>query len=143
MEPSSAVALIIIVFAVYAIISYRNKSSNSKEQATSYTPSDPRKNDPTLKKFNVMGLKHYTVSKKDIGQFNGYAIAETNNKYDKFAVAFYKSNGKIIGFARKETDYLHKGITEQGGKVNLIGEIYTNERTGELQADVYIDYKKY
>ena len=25
MEPSSAVALIIIVFAVYAIISYRNK----------------------------------------------------------------------------------------------------------------------
>ena len=138
MSISSAIALIIVAFTIYAIIYFKKEN-----EYISYYPTDPRKNDPTLNKFNVMGLKHYDVSKRDVGRFSGYAIAETNNKYDKFAVAYYKSNGKMIGYARRETDYLHQGIIEQGGKVDLIGEIYINEHTGNLQADVYIDYKKH
>lgn len=138
MSISSAIALIIVASTIYAIVYFKKE-----KEYISYFPTDPRTSDPKLNKFNVMGLKYYNVSKSDVGRFSGYALAETDNAYDEFAVAFYKSNGKMIGHARRESDYLHKNIIEQGGKVDLLGEIYINQHTGNLQADVYIDYRKH
>ena len=139
----SAIVLIIAAFVIYAIFNYGYDALYSQEQDISYIPDDPRENDHRLNKFNVMGLKYYDVSKINIGRFSGYAIAEKDNEYDEFAVSFYKSDGKMVGHARRESDYLHESIIEQGGKVDLIGDIYMNKHTGNLQADVYIDYRKH
>lgn len=131
----------IVVLTLVLVFFFTIRNNRDKSQDISYIPTDPRESDPRLNKFNVMGVRHYNVSLKDIGRFSGYAISETNNKYDEFAVAFFKSNGVQIGHARRETDYLHRSILEQGGRLDLIGDIYLNTYTGNLQADVYIDYK--
>jgi len=76
--------------------------------------------------FELMGTNHRDLNITDIGKFNGYAIAVTNNIYDEYAIAIYNDLGILIGYAPRGNFKLHEYILSEGGKVHAYGFIRIN-----------------
>lgn len=134
--------VIIIVIVVVALAIYNGRKVSF--QNTSYL--NPKK-DVNFKlgiyRTIIKGLSHRGITKKDIGVFYGYALAQTDNQYDKYAVAIYNENGKHIGFAPANYATLHQSILDRGGKVYCCGIIREGDENPDvLLGDVYIDFDK-
>lgn len=72
--------------------------------------------------FELTGLS-YHLTKDNYGKFNGYAIAETDNKFDNYAVAIYADGEHKIGYIPKHNINLHSYIQQEGGKVHAYGYV--------------------
>lgn len=84
--------------------------------------------------YEMVGMYYHDVKPSDFGIYKGYAVAETNNPHDKYAVGVYrKGDDKLVGYAPKEfqgksNKELHEEITEKGGIVDAVFKI-----TGNIQ----------
>lgn len=93
------------------------------------------------KKFEMVGMYHRNLKKSDMGEFEGFAVAEEHNIHDRFAVAIYKIPRKHIGYLPRGNRDGHKFIQENGGNVPAYGFI-SCDRSGEnfvAQVGVKID----
>lgn len=77
--------------------------------------------------FSLVGMFYY-LNENNFGKFNGYAVAETNNQYDKYAISIYDESGRKIGHLPKGNKKTHTYIQSQGGQVHAYGyvQIYFN-----------------
>lgn len=110
------------------------------------TKKEPSVEDERLKRpdgdyewYKLTGMQFRGLNKNDYGIFEGKAIAETNNQYDRYAVGIHRAdNGKLIGYIRKEENKeLHKYIMKNGGSVHANFRIW--ERDGYIHACAYVN----
>lgn len=74
-------------------------------------------------KFTMVGMAHRSISARALGKFEGYAVAQTDNLYDKYAIAIFREDTKHVGFLRRGNVKLHHYIAKQGGMVHCYGYI--------------------
>ena len=91
-------------------------------------------------RFELTGLS-YHLTKDNYGKFNGYAIAETDNKFDNYAVAIYADGEHKIGYIPKHNINLHSYIQQEGGKVHAYGYVQKTFN-GYLNGAVCIETNK-
>lgn len=72
--------------------------------------------------FPLVGM-FYHLNENNFGKFNGYAVAETDNQYDDYAVAIYDESGYKIGYLPKGNKKTHSYILSQGGEVHAYGYV--------------------
>lgn len=122
--------------------------NQSNANVSNLTASNTVKLDERLEKpvgdyewYNLIGMQYRGLNRRDYGIFEGKAIAETNNKYDKYAVGIHRAdNGKLVGYIRKgENKELHNYIMEHGGFVHASFRIW--EREGNTYACAYVNQK--
>lgn len=78
-------------------------------------------------KFTMVGMEHRCIGARALGKFEGYAVAQTDNPFDKYAIAIFREDAKHVGFLRRENIKLHRYIAEQGGMVHCYGYIACNK----------------
>lgn len=93
--------------------------------------------------YELVGMKFCKLTHNDIGVFDGYAFAEDNNEYDKYAVGIYRTdNNKLVAhvpkeFRGKSNKDLHEAITKIGGSTHARFQIKEGS-TGALYGSAYI-----
>lgn len=75
------------------------------------------------KKLNMVGMNYRGIDASDLGKFEGYALAQTNNIHDPYAIAIHREDGVHVGFLERGHAALHRYITEQGSMVHCYGYI--------------------
>lgn len=65
-------------------------------------------------KFSIAGAYYRDLPITMVGKFNGYAIAQTENEYDQYAIAIYNDAGIRLGFLPKGNQNLHSYIINEG-----------------------------
>lgn len=83
-------------------------------------------------KFQIAGAYYRNLPVEMVGRFNGYAMAETNNEYDPFAIGIYNDAGMHLGFLPRGNEKLHSYILDEGGRVHAYGYLgYNSGMYGE------------
>lgn len=96
--------------------------------------------------YEMVGMYNIGIQPSDFGIYKGYAVAQLNNCYDKYAVGIYrKGDDKLVGYVPKEfqgksNQVIHKEIAEKGGTVEAIFKIQGNEH--RAYGSVYIKLKE-
>lgn len=86
-------------------------------------------------KFPIKGLYYRGLRDSDIGKFDGYAVAETDNKVDPFAVAIYREDDLHLGYIPAGNYALSEYIRQNNGIVHCYGYVavdYGNRFYGEV-----------
>ena len=86
-------------------------------------------------KFPIKGLYYRGLRDSDIGKFDGYAVAETDNKVDPFAVAIYREDDLHLGYIPAGNYALSEYIRQNNGVVHCYGYVavdYGNRFYGEV-----------
>lgn len=65
-------------------------------------------------KFPIAGAYYRDLPITMVGKFNGYAIAQTDNEYDQYAIAVYNDAGIHIGFLPRGNKKQHSYIIDEG-----------------------------
>lgn len=92
--------------------------------------------------YELVGMKHRNLTRKDYGVHTGYALAESSNQYDKYAVGIYRQdNGKLIAyipreFQGKSNKKLHDVISALGGSTPARFRVW--ERNGNIYGCAYV-----
>ena len=74
--------------------------------------------------YELKGVNFRNLSFAELGQFKGgYAIAETDNEYDKCAVAIYNDKNTHVGYLPKGNKKTYNYILDNSGKVEAYGVI--------------------
>ena len=84
--------------------------------------------------FSIAGMYYRDLTTADVGKFEGFAEAETDNGYDPYAVAIF-SKGKHLGYVLAGNHLLHKHISDKGGMVDAYGFVaysYNDGYYGEV-----------
>jgi len=89
-------------------------------------------------KSGIAGVYYRNLPLTIIGKFNGYAIAETNNSHDDYAIAIYNDNAIHLGFMPGGSAKLHKYILENERKVHAYGYIGCDGR-GSMYGEVCVE----
>lgn len=84
----------------------------------------PRKG---YEKFSIAGVCHRNLPVSMVGKFNGYAIAETDNKYIPYTISIYNDEDIHLGFLKKRNKALHSYIIRENGKVHAYGYLAWND----------------
>jgi len=74
-------------------------------------------------KTQMVGMYYRELDICDIGKFEGYAEAQTDNPHDPHAVAIYREDGLHLGFLCRGESLVHALILKQGGRVHCYGYI--------------------
>lgn len=82
----------------------------------------------------IKGTYYSFLTDWDVGMFKGYAVAQTKNKYDEYAIAIYTDRGKHLGYVPKGHIALHKSVLDRGGRVYCCGSL----RKGDINSDVFL-----
>ncbi len=92
--------------------------------------------------FWLVGM-YYHLPPNCYGRFNGYAVAETDNEYDKYAVGVYEEETQnLIGYVPKGLNKtIHKYILQEGGSVHAYGYVQLDEN-GQYNSEVCIESNK-
>lgn len=90
--------------------------------------------------FPLMGINYRGLNILCVGRFNGYAKSQTDNEYDKYAIAIYDDSGTHLGFIPKGNDILHSYILKEGNKVHAYGWI--TWENGYFNGGVVVEYDK-
>ena len=81
----------------------------------------------------MVGMYNIGITLADFGIYKGYAVAETNNPHDKFAVGIHRSSdNKLVGYIPREfrgvsNKELHESLLAKGGKTDVIFKISGSE----------------
>ena len=151
------ILLILVVIGGVFVFSMAKKIKSENEKSTynqndinvsNVTVSSPVKLEERLEKpagdyewYSLTGMQYRGLNKQDYGIFEGKAIADTNNQYDKYAVGIHRAdNGKLIGYIRKgENEELHNYIMKHGGSVHASFRVW--ERDGNTYACAFVNQK--
>lgn len=98
----------------------------------------PRKG---YEKFEIMGCYYRKLPLKMVGKFNGYAVAQLDNKYDPYTIAIYNDNGIHLGFLPRDNLKLHTYIICEGKSVHAYGYIGCNG-LGSMYGEVCVETDK-
>lgn len=82
--------------------------------------------------YDLVGIKYRNLDTRDYNEFEGYALAETDNQYDQFAVSIWRCDGRHLGYVPKGDRDLWTFISNYGGKVKAYGIIYLTSRGKEV-----------
>lgn len=163
---------IIIFFIIVALISYviasfrtRSKPKDNiatkefDEEASQKTTHEQSWNDKHkrfyhkgVQRVSIAGLSYRDISISDIGYFEGYLISESDNKYDKNAIAIY-SGAKKVGYIPKSNNrelasstdidhlsifgYIEPEYDNHNNKQYYTGEIFIPITATEDQVEKY------
>lgn len=141
----------VVVLLVKAGIKKASQEENNTNNRQSYTPQiveEPQipqhleKPSNEYSYYELVGMKYRKLTRNDLGIFDGYAFAEDDNEYDKYAVGIYrKDNNKLIAYVPKDfrgksNKDLHDKITNLGGSTPAKFRI--SESNGNLYGIAYI-----
>lgn len=85
------------------------------------------------KKYSLAGGYYRNLSIDMVGKFNGYAIAQTDNEHDPYAIAVYDDAGTHLGFLPRGNKVLYRYIINEEGKVHAYGYLgWNNGIYGEV-----------
>lgn len=124
---------LIVLVAVFAILFFSAKvllyliihdNSKRKHKARYY---NPYKTVDGYENLELKGIYYRKLSNRDMGLFYGYAMAESDNQYDKYAVSVYNERGVLVGYAPDGNYSLHEYILKHGGSVRAFGAIWKDE----------------
>lgn len=121
----------------YQVTDHSNNKGNIRESLSCLKGIDNN----GYKYFPIVGTSYRKLVSKDIGYFEGKAVAEKNNKYDRFAVAIYNGRGKHVGYIPRDNYMIHQYISRIGGYVEAVGFIDSNDGSC-FWGDVYIKFDK-
>ena len=103
-------AVLIVVFAFISFLDYsikKKKSSNNKEIQISFGDKKHRFADATYH-TKISGIT-YNNTKFDVGGYFGVIYHDTENEYDKNAIAILTNSGRLVGYIPKnETSKLRE-----------------------------------
>lgn len=130
------VIMMIIVASLFFIIKTALKNSNQSQKEDNSTNNrqyQAAQQEDKLERldtpsyacyyYELVGMKYRGLNSSDMGIHDGYAIAENNNKHDKYAVGIYrKDNGKLIAYVPKDfqgksNKVLHDELSAKGRAV--------------------------
>lgn len=135
------IIIAVLYFVTKAVIGGVANKSNS--QSSTETQSAPiQRQEPEEVVFpptdhgygysEMVGMRNLGVTSTDSGVYEGYAIAEMNNKYDKFAVGIHRSkDGKLVGYIPRDfrgesNEGTHRAISAIGGKAKAVIKLSGN-----------------
>jgi|WetSurMetagenome_2_1015567.scaffolds.fasta_scaffold109652_1 hypothetical protein len=125
------IAIILILFFLFKKNSNKNRNDNLNSSESQHYYADGKCIGLSARKgytkMPIVGMHYANVSLYEIGRFNGYAIAQTSNEYDPYAIAIFNDNGKRIGYTPAGQNELHDYIIEEGGKVHAYGYLACNK----------------
>lgn len=145
------ITLIALALIAVILLKFITRDSESvKEQIDMYlfTPTTHSIDNERLEKpvgdyewYSLIGMQFRGLNRRDYGIFEGKAIAEISNQYDKYAVGIHRAdNGKLVGYIRKgENEELHNYIMEHGGSVHASFRVW--ERDGDIYACAFVHQK--
>lgn len=81
------------------------------------------------------------LSTADVGKFEGFAEAETDNEYDSYAVAIHSNNGIHLGYIPRENILVHQHILENNGTGKAYGYVAFSNHGG-YYGEICILYNK-
>ncbi len=92
--------------------------------------------------YPIKGMYYRSLSIYDVGRFEGYAQAETNNEYDKYAIAICREDATLIGYLPAKNKDLHKYIIANGGYVHCIGYVVSSLSGKSFHGEVIVESDK-
>lgn len=137
------IAIIVAVLYFVAKAAIGGASNNNESQGNTASQSAPIQEqapkevsfpptEPGYGYSEIVGMRNLGVTPSDSGIYEGYAIAETNNSYDKFAVGIHRGkDGKLIGYVPRDfrgesNEGTHRAISAIGGKAKAIIKLSGN-----------------
>ena len=93
-------------------------------------------------RYEIKGMRFCSLQIYDIGFFEGYAKAESDNKYDEYAISIYREDYKRIGYLPAANSILHQYIVENGGCVHCIGVVQARHNRGGFFGEVIVECDK-
>ena len=95
------------------------------------------------KEYDLVGMQYLHLENKDYGVNHGVAVAETDNKYDKYAISIrYSANEKTVAYLPRENKQLHEYILSVGGQTSAAFKIWTRDGI-KIYGLAYIEVKPY
>ena len=73
----------------------------------------------------IRGINFRNLNNSNIGVFDGYAMPDKNNKYDKYAIGIYNNAGVHYGFIEKGQKDLYNLIEAGKGYVDATLDVTT------------------
>lgn len=98
----------------------------------------PRKG---YEKFPIAGAYYRNLPVTMVGKFNGYARSQSDNEYDKYAIAIYNDKGTHLGFLPRGNSCLHSYILNEGTTVHAYGYIGCHN-DGGMYGEVCVEVDK-
>jgi len=145
------IIILIIIFSGFLLVKFQNTNKPLKSDIKTSTKRTVNKRinqDATelykkreIKWFELKGMFYSKLDpKSDIGYFVGYAQCEKNS-HDKYAVAIYNQNNKLVGYTPKNNKRLSDSLNAwHNGKVLSWGFIshddYDNSWNGSVNIPV-------
>lgn len=95
------------------------------------------------KEYDLVGMQYLHLDNKDYGVNYGIAFAETDNKYDKYAISIrYSTNEKTVAYLPRENKQLHEYILSVGGQTSAAFKIWTRDGI-KIYGLAYVEVKPY
>jgi hypothetical protein len=95
------------------------------------------------KEYGLVGMQYLHLENKDYGVNYGVAFAETDNKYDKYAISIrYSANEKTVAYLPRENKELHEYILSVGGQTSAAFKIWTIDGI-KIHGLAYVEVKPY
>jgi hypothetical protein len=93
------------------------------------------------KEYGLVGMQYLHLENKDYGVNYGVAFAETDNKYDKYAISIrYSANEKTVAYLPRENKELHEYILSVGGQTSAAFKIWTRDGI-KIHGLAYVEVK--
>lgn len=127
---------LVILFVVLLVIYWKTTEETTKQQIkqsasdslldflASFTSKEqePKVTVTAYREYSIKGINFRVKSDSLMGDFTGTVRAETDNKYDPYAIAVYRGN-MHIGYLPRDNRWLYKEIMSKGGVVHIEGYI--------------------
>lgn len=120
---SAIIALIVLLILRFVFNIYRRKKIEEYEQQYQINFDESarlEKPGDYYQYFNMVGMKYHNIKVDDMGShYRAYAVADTLNAYDAFAVAIYRDDDitKLVGYiSRNENRDLYEYIMTMPNK---------------------------
>lgn len=145
-----AIIIAVLYFVAKAAIGGAPNSSepqsNTASQSAPTQKQEPKElsfppNEPGYGYSEIVGMRNLGVTPSDSGIYEGYAIAETNNSHDKFAVGIHRGkDGKLIGYVPKDfrgesNEGTHRAISAIGGRAKAVIKLSGNYGSVYIKTD--------
>lgn len=130
--------LILVAFLTDSTSTNRGSNSSNKDYYTSGYNNLWLSSKKGYTKFKMVGMHYRRLKRSDMGEFNGYAKAEINNSYDRYAVAIYNNSGNHVGYLSSGNKNIHTLILENGGSLPAYGYISCDSSLSNMTGEVAI-----
>ena len=95
------------------------------------------------KEFDLVGMQYLHLENKDYGVNYGIAFAETDNKYDKYAISIrYSAYEKTVAYLPRENKQLHEYLLSVNGQAQAAFKIWTRDGI-KIYGKAFVEVKPY